>query len=34
VASATNRYHLDIADLVSENVGRFQAGEELRNRVA
>jgi Phosphoglycerate dehydrogenase and related dehydrogenases len=34
VASATNRYHLDIADLVSENTRRFQAGEELRNRVA
>ncbi len=32
--SATNRYHLDIADLVTENVERFQAGEELRNRVA
>jgi len=34
VASATNRYHLDIADLVRENVERFQSGEELRNRVA
>jgi D-2-hydroxyacid dehydrogenase (NADP+) len=32
--SATNRYHLDIADLVAENVKRFQNGEELRNRVA
>lgn len=32
--SATNRYHLDIADLVSENVERYQAGETLRNRVA
>jgi D-2-hydroxyacid dehydrogenase (NADP+) len=32
--SATNRYHLDIADLVAENVDRFQNGEELRNRVA
>jgi D-2-hydroxyacid dehydrogenase (NADP+) len=32
--SATNRYHLDIADLVSENVERFRSGEELRNRVA
>ncbi|MFC4451247.1 D-2-hydroxyacid dehydrogenase [Halorussus aquaticus] len=32
--SATNRYHLDIADLVSENVGRYLAGEDLRNRVA
>jgi D-2-hydroxyacid dehydrogenase (NADP+) len=33
-ASATNRYHLDIADLVIENVRRYQAGEGLRNRVA
>ncbi|MFC6906457.1 D-2-hydroxyacid dehydrogenase [Halalkalicoccus tibetensis] len=32
--SATNRYHLDIAELVSENVERYRAGEELRNRVA
>jgi D-2-hydroxyacid dehydrogenase (NADP+) len=32
--SATNRYHLDIADLVAENVRRFGAGEDLRNRVA
>ena len=32
--SATNRYHLDIADLVAENVERFQESEELRNRVA
>ncbi|GAB3706727.1 D-2-hydroxyacid dehydrogenase [Halorubrum pallidum] len=32
--SATNRYHLDIADLVSENVERYQIGETLRNRVA
>jgi D-2-hydroxyacid dehydrogenase (NADP+) len=32
--SATNRYHLDIADLVKENVERFRSGEELRNRVA
>lgn len=32
--SATNRYHLDIAELVKENVRRFQAGEELKNRVA
>ncbi|MFB6196379.1 MAG: D-2-hydroxyacid dehydrogenase [Haloplanus sp.] len=32
--SATNRYHLDIADLVMENVRRYRAGEELRNRVA
>ncbi|MFD1571661.1 D-2-hydroxyacid dehydrogenase [Halorubrum laminariae] len=32
--SATNRYHLDIADLVSENIDRYQTGETLRNRVA
>ncbi len=32
--SATNRYHLDIAELVAENVRRYRAGEELRNRVA
>ena len=32
--SATNRYHLDIADLVKENVRRFQSGDELKNRVA
>jgi D-2-hydroxyacid dehydrogenase (NADP+) len=32
--SATNRYHLDIADLVKENVRRYQSGDELRNRVA
>ncbi|ADJ15333.1 2-D-hydroxyacid dehydrogenase [Halalkalicoccus jeotgali B3] len=32
--SATNRYHLDIADLVKENVEHYWAGEELRNRVA
>ncbi|MFB6079533.1 MAG: D-2-hydroxyacid dehydrogenase [Haloferacaceae archaeon] len=32
--SATNRYHLDIADLVKENVRRYQAGEDLKNRVA
>ncbi len=32
--SATNRYHLDIAELVVENVGRLQSGEELKNRVA
>jgi D-2-hydroxyacid dehydrogenase (NADP+) len=32
--SATNQYHLDIADLLKENVRRYQAGEELRNRVA
>jgi D-2-hydroxyacid dehydrogenase (NADP+) len=32
--SATNRYHLDIADLVTENVERYQSDEPLRNRVA
>jgi D-2-hydroxyacid dehydrogenase (NADP+) len=32
--SATNRYHLDIADLVAEIFHQYQAGEELRNRVA
>jgi D-2-hydroxyacid dehydrogenase (NADP+) len=32
--SATNRYHLDIADLVAENVRRYRSGEELKNRVA
>jgi D-2-hydroxyacid dehydrogenase (NADP+) len=32
--SATNRYHLDIADLVMEIFHQYQAGEELRNRVA
>ncbi len=32
--SATNRYHLDIADLVKENVSRYQSGKELVNRVA
>ncbi|WP_435067441.1 D-2-hydroxyacid dehydrogenase [Haloplanus sp. C73] len=32
--SATNRYHLDIADLVKEIFHQYQAGEELRNRVA
>ncbi|MFB6303333.1 MAG: D-2-hydroxyacid dehydrogenase [Haloferacaceae archaeon] len=32
--SATNRYHLDIAELVKENVRRYQAGEDLKNRVA
>jgi phosphoglycerate dehydrogenase-like enzyme len=34
VASATNRYHLDIAGLVRENVERFRSGEPLWNRVA
>jgi len=32
--SATNRYHLDVADLVTENVERYQTAEPLRNRVA
>ncbi|GAB3325554.1 D-2-hydroxyacid dehydrogenase [Haloplanus rallus] len=32
--SATNRYHLDIADLVMEIFEQHRAGEELRNRVA
>jgi D-2-hydroxyacid dehydrogenase (NADP+) len=32
--SATNRYHLDIADLVMEIFHQYQAGEDLRNRVA
>lgn len=32
--SATNRYHLDIANLVKENVHRYQSGDLLRNRVA
>ncbi|MFW5896028.1 MAG: D-2-hydroxyacid dehydrogenase, partial [archaeon] len=32
--SATNRYHLDIADLVRENVERYQSAEQLTNRVA
>ena len=32
--AATNRYHLDIADLVRENVRRFQRGDPLTNRVA
>lgn len=31
---ATNRYHFDIADLVKENVKRFQSAEALKNRVA
>ncbi|RKD88018.1 D-2-hydroxyacid dehydrogenase [Halopiger aswanensis] len=33
-ASATNRYHLDLADLVMENVHRYQSGDLLKNRVA
>lgn len=32
--SATNRYHLDIAELVAENVRRYQSAEPLTNRVA
>lgn len=32
--SATNRYHLDLAELTAENVRRFQADENLKNRVA
>jgi D-2-hydroxyacid dehydrogenase (NADP+) len=32
--SATNRYHVDLADLVSENLERYQSDESLRNRVA
>lgn len=32
--SATNRYHLDIADLVKENIERIRSGDELKNRVA
>lgn len=32
--SATNRYHLDIADLVQKNVHRYQSGDSLINRVA
>lgn len=32
--SATNRYHLDIADLIKENVSRFQSSADLKNRVA
>lgn len=34
VASATNRYHLDIAAVVTENFERYRDGEALRNRVA
>jgi D-2-hydroxyacid dehydrogenase (NADP+) len=29
--SATNRYHLDLADLFKENVRRYQSAEPLRN---
>jgi len=32
--SATNRYHLDIAELVKANAERYREGRELRNRVA
>lgn len=32
--SATNRYHLDIADLTKENIHRYLSGEDLKNRVA
>jgi Phosphoglycerate dehydrogenase and related dehydrogenases len=32
--SATNRYHLDIAELVIENFERYQTADTLRNRVA
>lgn len=32
--SATNRYHLDIAELVKENIRCFQTDDELKNRVA
>lgn len=32
--SATNRYHLDLAEVVTENLRRIEAGEELGNRVA
>ncbi|WP_299330775.1 D-2-hydroxyacid dehydrogenase [Haloplanus sp.] len=32
--SATNRYHLDIADLVKEIFEQYQTGEAIRNRVA
>lgn len=32
--SATNRYHLDLADLIIENLRRYRNGDELKNRVA
>ena len=32
--SATNRYHLDLAELFVRNVRRYRDGEELENRVA
>lgn len=31
--SATNRYHLDLAELFAENVRRYLAGESLKNRI-
>ena len=31
--SATNRYHLDLADLFKENVRRYQSNEPLKNRI-
>lgn len=31
--SATNRYHLDLAELFKQNVRRYQSGESLENRV-
>lgn len=31
--SATNRYHLDLAELFEENVRRYRSGDPLRNRV-
>ncbi|ELZ04912.1 2-D-hydroxyacid dehydrogenase [Natrialba chahannaoensis JCM 10990] len=32
--SATNRYHLDIASLIKENIRRYQSDDSLKNRVA
>jgi D-2-hydroxyacid dehydrogenase (NADP+) len=32
--SATNRYHLDIAEVVKENIEKIKHGESLTNRVA
>ncbi len=31
--SATNRYHLDLADLFKSNVRRYRSGESLENRI-
>lgn len=31
--SATNRYHLDLAELFAENVRRYRAGKPLENRI-